>query len=103
MDLWAVFQRVGIAIGLGLLVGLQRERAESKLAGIRTFPLIAALGAMSAAGRAGRVLLTEVRRADFTVFLVDDRALFAVFLTVRRGVLLDRPAALADCLLMVSI
>jgi hypothetical protein len=35
-----VFQTLGIALGLGLLVGLQRERSDSRWAGIRTFPLI---------------------------------------------------------------
>ena len=31
---------------MGLLVGLQRERAESRLAGMRTFPLVTLLGAL---------------------------------------------------------
>ena len=39
-----VFQTLGIAPGLGLLVGLQRERSHSRWAGIRTFPLITLLG-----------------------------------------------------------
>lgn len=43
-----IFQKLGIALGLGLLVGLQRERAESKIGGIRTFPLITLLGALCA-------------------------------------------------------
>lgn len=42
------FYNLGIALGLGLLVGLQRERSESKMAGIRTFPLITLAGALSA-------------------------------------------------------
>lgn len=33
-----------IALGLGLLVGLERERAESSLAGLRTFALVTVLG-----------------------------------------------------------
>ncbi|HEV7782758.1 MAG TPA: MgtC/SapB family protein [Chitinophagaceae bacterium] len=33
-----------LSLGLGLLVGLQRESADSKTAGIRTFPLITMLG-----------------------------------------------------------
>lgn len=37
-----------ISVGLGLLVGLQREWAESPLAGIRTFTLITILGTVSA-------------------------------------------------------
>lgn len=42
------FQKLGIALGLGLLVGLQRERTAKPLAGIRTFPLITVLGAVCA-------------------------------------------------------
>ncbi len=45
MDL-PVLQQLGIAVGLGLLVGLQRERTESRIAGIRTFPLISGLGVL---------------------------------------------------------
>lgn len=47
MELTAIFQSLGIALGLGLLVGLQRERAASRLAGLRTFPLVTILGAIS--------------------------------------------------------
>lgn len=46
MDLASNFQQLGIALGLGLLVGLQRERAASRLAGMRTFPLVTLLGAL---------------------------------------------------------
>ena len=46
MDLASNFQLLGIALGLGLLVGLQRERAASRLAGMRTFPLVTLLGAL---------------------------------------------------------
>jgi len=38
---------LGIALGLGLLVGFQRERAHSRLAGIRTFALITMLGTLT--------------------------------------------------------
>lgn len=48
MELNAVFLHLGISLGLGLLVGLQRQRAESELAGIRTFPLITLLGTICA-------------------------------------------------------
>jgi uncharacterized membrane protein (DUF4010 family) len=41
------FSVMAIALGLGLLVGLQREHAQSKVAGIRTFPLITLLGALA--------------------------------------------------------
>ena len=36
-DLTTTFETLGIALGLGLLVGMQRERAASQLAGFRTF------------------------------------------------------------------
>jgi uncharacterized membrane protein (DUF4010 family) len=49
MDLTYIFQQLGIALGLGLLVGLQRERAAThKLAGVRTFPLVTVLGTVCA-------------------------------------------------------
>jgi len=38
---------LGIALGLGLLVGLQKERGHSRIAGIRTFGLITIYGALS--------------------------------------------------------
>lgn len=44
MNITDVFLKLGIALGLGVLVGLQRERVESRLAGIRTFPLITIFG-----------------------------------------------------------
>lgn len=47
-DLSLVFQKLGISLGLGLLVGLQRERVDSRLAGFRTFPLVTVLGTVSA-------------------------------------------------------
>ncbi len=48
MELTATFQLLGIALGLGLLVGLQRESVASRLAGVRTFPLITILGTVCA-------------------------------------------------------
>lgn len=42
-----IFIRLAVALGLGLLVGLQRERVDSAIAGIRTFALITLFGAMS--------------------------------------------------------
>ena len=44
-----LLQRVGLAAALGLLVGMQRQRARSRIAGLRTFPLIAVWGTLSAA------------------------------------------------------
>lgn len=42
------FLDLAIALGLGLLVGLQKERAASPLAGLRTFALVALAGGVSA-------------------------------------------------------
>ncbi|MEZ5008574.1 MAG: DUF4010 domain-containing protein [Chitinophagales bacterium] len=38
---------LGIAFGLGLLVGLQRQKENNKMAGVRTFTLISLLGVMA--------------------------------------------------------
>ena len=43
-----IFQQLGIAFLLGLLVGLQREHSAAGIAGMRTFPLITILGAVAA-------------------------------------------------------
>lgn len=43
-----LFQRLGISLLLGLLVGLQREYTESGMPGLRTFPLITVLGSVAA-------------------------------------------------------
>ena len=40
--------RLAVALGLGLLVGLQRERTERTVAGVRTFALVTLLGALTA-------------------------------------------------------
>lgn len=43
-----IFQQLGVALALGLLVGLQREYAEKRIAGLRTFPLVTVLGTLVA-------------------------------------------------------
>ena len=40
------FVTLAISLGLGLLIGLQRERSEARLGGIRTFPLISLFGTL---------------------------------------------------------
>ncbi|MBN1313890.1 MAG: MgtC/SapB family protein, partial [Anaerolineales bacterium] len=47
-DLAILFQRFGIALGIGLMIGVEREREKDTFGGIRTFPLIALLGCISA-------------------------------------------------------
>ena len=48
MDEVLLFRQLGISVLLGLLVGLQRERTESEMAGFRTFPLITIFGTLCA-------------------------------------------------------
>jgi uncharacterized membrane protein (DUF4010 family) len=50
MELTGPFLTLAIALGVGMLVGLQRERSPSSthIGGIRTFPLVTVLGAVSA-------------------------------------------------------
>lgn len=48
-ELIVLFQRFGIALGLGMLIGIERERElPTAFAGIRTFPLISVLGCSAA-------------------------------------------------------
>lgn len=44
----ASFRLLAISLGLGLLVGIQRQSVDAPLAGIRTFPLITVLGTITA-------------------------------------------------------
>jgi uncharacterized membrane protein (DUF4010 family) len=48
MPLAETLTGLGIALGLGLIVGIQRQSASSELAGVRTFPLVTLLGATCA-------------------------------------------------------
>jgi len=47
-ELLITLKPLALALGLGLLVGLQRERTNAVLAGFRTFPLITLAGALCA-------------------------------------------------------
>lgn len=49
LDWTSTFFDLGIALGLGLLAGLQREHVATQLAGLRTFALISNLGFKRAA------------------------------------------------------
>ena len=40
------FLTLGVSLGLGLLIGLQRERSDAHVGGIRTFPLISLFGTL---------------------------------------------------------
>ncbi|MCI0652342.1 MAG: DUF4010 domain-containing protein [Planctomycetes bacterium] len=43
-----LFAQLGISVGLGLLIGLQREHAAAAVAGLRTFPFITVFGTLAA-------------------------------------------------------
>jgi uncharacterized membrane protein (DUF4010 family) len=47
LDVRQSVEVLAVSLGLGGLVGLQRQQAESQIAGIRTFPLITLLGSIS--------------------------------------------------------
>ena len=98
MDTAWVIQNLGISLGLGLLVGLQRESRSSPLAGVRTFPLVSIAGTLCAllatiyggwilgAGLLGLTALVGVGRylesgkKPATVGLTTEIALFLMFL-----------------------
>jgi uncharacterized membrane protein (DUF4010 family) len=46
MELSAAFVQLGIALGVGLLIGLQRERKTGDIAGFRTFTLVCLTGTL---------------------------------------------------------
>lgn len=41
------FERLGITVLLGMLIGLQRQHSETSIAGLRTFPIFALLGSLT--------------------------------------------------------
>src|SRR5258706_6036301 len=47
LSLAQTLEKLGIALGLGLLIGMQRERTDSRLAGFRTFPLTTMFGTVA--------------------------------------------------------
>ncbi|MFN2238246.1 MAG: MgtC/SapB family protein [Thermoanaerobaculia bacterium] len=63
MELSELFISLGIALGLGLLVGFQREKTKRELAGLRTFPLITIWGGLAgylSIGLGGWVLAASI-------------------------------------------
>ncbi|MEJ8801360.1 MgtC/SapB family protein [Pontibacter sp. H249] len=73
-----LFQKLAISLGLGLLVGLQRQHDRSELAGIRTFPLITLFGSVTA------LLSQEFGGWVLAAGLLSLAALVAVANTLRR-------------------
>ncbi len=113
MDIPPVFQTLGISLGLGLLVGMQRERKGADVAGVRTFPLITLTGTLSAllaesyggwivaAALLGVIAATVVgnigkfSRGDDDFGITTEIAIVAMFLIGAYVVLGDRGVAVA--------
>lgn len=72
----SLLQNLVVAMGLGLLIGLQRQWAESEFGGIRTFPLITVFGAVTAtlAGAMGGLVLAAALLALAALILVSNLA-----------------------------
>ena len=73
-----VFETLGIALGLGLLVGLQRESARSSIGGLRTFGITAVLGALTGilAPAMGGWLVASMLIALSTLIVISNIAKF---------------------------
>ncbi len=72
------FQNLALAVGFGLLIGLQREWAQKPLAGIRTYPLLALFGTLCG-------LLAD----DFGSWMPAAGLLFVSAMVIVRGSLRD--------------
>ncbi len=92
MDTPGVFLNLAIALGVGMLVGLQREKSGSELAGVRTFPLITMLGAMLVVV-SQRLFPAEADAAAWPTAVVLAAGLIAMALVVLTGNLI-RPGVL---------
>ncbi|HEY0591997.1 MAG TPA: MgtC/SapB family protein, partial [Thermoanaerobaculia bacterium] len=97
MDLASLFVKLGIGLGLGLLVGLEREKSASEMAGVRTIPLITVWGtvatwlslrfgggviAASILALAALIVVSNVhqlRKGDYDGGLTSEMAILAMF------------------------
>lgn len=109
------FEQLGIALALGLLVGLQRQHRQSLIAGLRTFPLITVLGTLAAlfdqqlasggwmtpAGFLGLTVVVavsmifEMRRENTDPGLTTEAAILVMYLVGAYVVFGDRIVAIA--------
>ena len=64
----AILTRLALALALGLLIGMERER-RGKEAGLRTFGFVALLGALGASLGDGYAYLVLILTAMLTVFM----------------------------------
>ncbi len=93
-----IFLDLGVALAGGLLVGLQRERTHSDLAGIRTFPLISVFGALCAVlARAVSAAATDAAaQVGLPGVLIIAAGLIAIAILVLTGNLVRQPPAKPD-------
>lgn len=80
MDLLTL-QQFAVSLGLGVLLGLERERAESSIAGIRTFPLVSLFGTVCA--QLGQVFGEWIIAAG--LLALSALVVFANFARMKRG------------------
>jgi uncharacterized membrane protein (DUF4010 family) len=67
----SILQNLGIGLLLGMLVGLERERSQNPIAGVRTFTLITLLGVLAGTiGALGGVWIVPVALAAVLLLLV---------------------------------
>lgn len=92
-----IFLDFAVALASGLLVGMQRERTHSDLAGIRTFPLIAIFGAICAVlARAAVGFPTDAGAVGLPGVIVIAGGMVAIAVIVLTGNLLRLTAKTKD-------
>lgn len=93
MTLSDLLSALAIAVGVGLIIGLQRERSGSRLAGVRTFPLVGALGVLATAvglAVSARPIAGAVVGPAATIWLVASGLLAVASFAVIANVILMR-------------
>jgi len=92
-----IFLDLAVALASGLLVGMQRERTHSDLAGVRTFPLIAVFGAICAVlARAVVGFPSEVSAVGLPGVVIIAGGLVAIAIVVLTGNLVRAPHKAKD-------
>lgn len=107
-----ILSRLALALALGLLIGMERER-RGKEAGLRTFAIVAVLGALGACLGDGYAYLTILMTGMLTVFLniqnlrtqqgVELTTSAAMLITCMVGILCGKGQTLTPAATMVSV
>lgn len=108
----AILTRLALALALGLLIGMERER-RGKEAGLRTFGFVALLGALGASLGDGYAYLVLILTAMLTVFLniqnlrahegTELTTSAAMLITCMVGILCGKGHTLTPAAVMVSV